>query len=86
MVDSSSIAPIVVPQVLQNARFEYGEERHVDGFPLGPVHSTLRAGNSTHESVNEPECLRQLVHEQVWALPGAPVARNLIAPHKHPPS
>lgn len=83
---ASSIAPIVVPQVLQKALLEYEDERHVDGFPPAPVHSTLGAGNSTQESVNEPECLRQLMHEQVWGLPGAPVARNLIAPHKQPPS
>lgn len=76
----------MVPQLLQKALLEYEDERHVDGLPLGPVHSTLGAGNSTQESVSEPECLRQLVHEQVWGLPGPPFALNLIAPHKQPPS
>jgi hypothetical protein len=83
---ASSIAPIVLPQALQNARLEYADDRHVDGLPPGPIHSTLDAGNSTHERVSAPECRRQLSHEQVCGWPGAPVVRNRMAPQRQPPS
>ena len=86
MVSSSSIAPMVLAQALQKARLEYGEERHVEGLPPGPTHSRFCAANSTHVSVREPECLRQLAHEQVWGLIGSPLTRNRIEPHMQPPS
>jgi hypothetical protein len=85
-VCSSSIAPMVLPQALQNARLEYEEERQAEGLPPGPTHSTLCAGNSTHVSVREPECLRQLSHEHVWGFPGSPVTRNRMWPQMQPPS
>jgi hypothetical protein len=77
---------MVLPQALQNARQEYEEERQAEGLPPGPIHSTLCAGNSTHVSVREPECLRQLSHEHVWGLPGSPVTRNRMWPQMQPPS
>jgi hypothetical protein len=85
-VGSSSIAPMVLPQELQKARLEYEEDRQVEGLPPVPTHSTLCAWNSTHVTVSEPECLRQLSHEHVCGFPGSPVARNLIEPHMQPPS
>jgi hypothetical protein len=85
-VGSSSMAPMVLPQVLQKARLEYAEVRHVDGLPPGPTHSTLCAGNSTQVRVSAPECLRQLSHEQVCGFPGWPVTRNRMAPQMQPPS
>jgi len=85
-VGSSSIAPMVLPHVLQKARLEYEEDRQIEGLPPGPTHSTFCAGNSTHVRVSEPECLRQLSHEHVCGFPGSPVARNLIEPQMQPPS
>jgi len=85
-VGSSSIAPMVLPQTLQKARLEYEEDRQTEGRPPGPTHSTLCAGNSTHVSVSEPECFRQLSQEHVCGLPGSPVTRNRIEPHMQPPS
>ncbi len=67
---SSSSAPIVVPQLGQKARLEYEDDRQTAGLPAGPTDSTLVAGNSTHVSVSEPECLRQVMQEQVCGLPG----------------
>ena len=86
MVGSSSIAPMVLPQVLQKARLEYEEDRQIEGLPPGPTHSTFCAENSTHVRVSEPECLRQFSHEHVCGLPGSPVTRNLIEPQMQPPS
>jgi hypothetical protein len=77
---------MVLPQDLQKARLEYEEDRQVDGLPPGPTHSTFCAGNSTHVTVSEPECLRQLSHEHVCGFPGSPVTRNLIEPQMQPPS
>jgi len=54
--------------------------------PLGPIHSTFSAANSTQVRVSEPECLRQLSQKQVCGRPGRPVARNLTAPQRQPPS
>lgn len=85
-VGSSSMAPMVLPQVLQKARLEYEDVRHVEGLPPGPTHSTLCAGNSTQVSVRAPECRRQLSHEHVCGLPGSAVARNRMAPQMQPPS
>lgn len=85
-VGSSSMAPMVLPQVLQKARLEYEDVRHVEGLPPGPTHSTLCAGNSTQVSVSAPECRRQISHEHVWGLPGSAVARNRMAPQMQPPS
>ena len=59
------MAPIVLPQALQKARLEPEDERQMDGFPAGPVHSTAALGNSTQVSVSEPECLRQIAQEQL---------------------
>jgi hypothetical protein len=85
-VGSSSIAPMVLPQELQNALLEPAEERQVEGLPPAPTHSTLCAGNSTQVRVREPECLRQLSHEQVWGFAGAPVTRNRMESQRQPPS
>jgi len=85
-VGSSSIAPMVLPQELQNARLENEEERQVEGLPPVPTHSTFCAGNSTQVSVRAPECLRQLSHEHVCGFAGAPVTRNLMEPQMQPPS
>jgi hypothetical protein len=85
-VGSSSSAPMVAPQVGQKALLENDDERQTEGFPAGPTHSTFSAGNSTQVRVREPECLRQLSQEQVCGRPGRPVARNLTAPQRQPPS
>ena len=85
-VGSSSSAPIVAPQIGQKALLENDDERHTEGSPAGPTHSTFSAGNSTQVRVREPECLRQLSQEQVCGRPGRPVARNLTAPQRQPPS
>jgi hypothetical protein len=85
-VGSSSMAPMVLPHVLQKARLEYEDVRQVEGLPPGPTHSTLCAGNSTQVSVRAPECRRQLSHEHVCGLPGSEVARNRMAPQMQPPS
>jgi hypothetical protein len=77
---------MVAPQVGQKALLENDDERQTEGFPAGPTHSTFAAGNSTQVRVREPECLRQLSQEQVCGRPGRPVARNLTAPQRQPPS
>ena len=61
----SSIAPIVLPHLLQKARLEKSEERQVAGVPPGPVHCTLSRGNSTHDSVSDPEWRWQSLQEHV---------------------
>jgi hypothetical protein len=69
-VGSSSIAPIVLPQLLQKALLDQEEERQVEGLPPGPTHLTFSARNSTQVRVSEPDCLRQFAQEHVWGLPG----------------
>ncbi len=39
-VGLSSIAPIVLPHTEQKARLDHSDERHVDGMPPVPIHST----------------------------------------------
>ena len=80
------MAPRVLPQEPQKALLEYEEERQVAGLPPGPVQATLPAENSTHVTVSEPVCLRQVSHEHVCGLPGSPVTWNRMAPQRQPPS
>ena len=86
MVGWSSMAPSVLPQELQKALLECEEERHVAGLPPGPVQTTLLAENSTHVTVSEPVCLRQVAHEHVCGLPGSPVTWNRMEPQRQPPT
>jgi hypothetical protein len=61
----SSIAPMELPHTPQKARLDHAEERHAEGTPPGPVHSTLDAGKSTHAAVRDPVCRWHSLHEQL---------------------
>ena len=81
----SSIAPSVEPHCGQNARDETFEERQTDGAPPAPVQLTSLFANSTHVNVSPPEWRWHMLHEQVWGLPGTPLASNLMLPQRQPP-
>ena len=71
-VGASSMAPRVLPQPLQNARLECGDDRHTEGRPPGPVHWTASLGNSTQPSVNAPAWVWRLISA---AAEGGPLER-----------
>ena len=82
---ASSTAPMVEPQVGQNARLDFSEDRHNAGAPPGPVQRTASLGNSTHATVKAPEWRWHIVQEHVWGNSAGPTASNRMLPHKQPP-
>lgn len=85
MVGALSIAPRLLPQVGQNARFDCSDDGYSAGMPPSPTHFTASLSYSTQHSVRPPEWRWHIPQEQVWGKRGSPLATKRMRPHRQPP-